>query len=110
VNKPWLKSYPAGVPADIDLDSYTSLVDIFERSCSAYGEQIAYANYGNTITYADLDRLSSKFAAWLQNRGMRSGDRIALMMPNVLQYPIALFGALRAGGGGEFCPRSRRSA
>jgi long-chain acyl-CoA synthetase len=97
VNKPWLKSYPAGVPADIDLDSYTSLVDIFEKSCSVYAEQVAYANYGNTITYADLDRLSSNFAAWLQSQGMRSGDRIALMMPNVLQYPVALFGALRAG-------------
>jgi long-chain acyl-CoA synthetase len=97
VTKPWLKSYPEGVPAEIDLDAYSSIVDIFQQSCHAYRERTAYLNFDRALTFGELDRLSRDFAAWLQSSGMRKGDRIALMMPNILQYPIALFGALRAG-------------
>jgi long-chain acyl-CoA synthetase len=97
VNKPWLKSYPDGVPAEIDLGDYTSIVDIFHQSCDAYRDRTAYLNFDRALTFGDLDRLSRDFAAWLQGKGMRKGDRIALMMPNILQYPVALFGAMRAG-------------
>jgi long-chain acyl-CoA synthetase len=98
VERNWLKQYPPGVPADIDPDSYASLRDIFEKACAAYGHSPAFTNMGATLTYAQLDELSRAFAAWLQKKsGLAPGDRIALMMPNILQYPIALFGALRAG-------------
>ncbi|MGK2927113.1 MAG: AMP-binding protein [Lysobacterales bacterium] len=97
MNKPWLQSYPEGVPAEIDLSAYSSILDIFEQSCEAYRQRIAYINFDRELTYGDLDRLSRDFAAWLQSKGMRKGDRIALMMPNILQYPVALFGAMRAG-------------
>jgi long-chain acyl-CoA synthetase len=97
VNKPWLQSYPEGVPAEIDLSAYSSILDIFEQSCEAYRQQTAYVNFDRELSYDDLDRLSRDFAAWLQSKGMRKGDRIALMMPNILQYPVALFGAMRAG-------------
>ena len=94
----WLKQYPAGVPADIDPDSYASLREIFEKACAAYGHSPAFTNMGATLTYAQLDELSRAFAAWLQKKsGLAPGDRVALTMPNILQYPIALFGALRAG-------------
>jgi len=97
VTKPWLQSYPEGVPEEIDLAGYDSILDIFEQSCTDYRERTAYINFDREMTYGDLDRLSRDFAAWLQSRGMRKGDRIALMMPNILQYPVALFGAMRAG-------------
>ena len=97
VTKPWLQSYPEGVPEEIDFGGYHSILDIFEQSCADYRERTAYINFDRKITYGELDRLSRDFAAWLQSRGMRKGDRIALMMPNILQYPIALFGAMRAG-------------
>ena len=97
MTKPWLDSYPEGVPAEIDLGEYSSIVDIFHQSCDAYRDRTAYLNFDCALTFGELDRLSRDFAAWLQSRGMRKGDRIALMMPNILQYPIALFGALRAG-------------
>ncbi len=94
----WLKSYPAGVPTDIDPGEYASLKDMFEEASAAYRNLPAYTNMGATLTYAQLDELSRAFAAWLQKKsGLAPGDRIALMMPNVLQYPIALYGALRAG-------------
>ena len=97
MTKPWLQSYPEGVPEEIDFGGYNSILDIFEQSCADYRERTAYINFDRKITYGELDRLSRDFAAWLQSRGMRKGDRIALMMPNILQYPIALFGAMRAG-------------
>ena len=97
MNKPWLQSYPEGVPAEIDLSAYSSILDIFEQSCEAYRQQTAYVNFDRELSFDDLDRLSRNFAAWLQSKGMRKGDRIALMMPNILQYPVALFGAMRAG-------------
>src|SRR5882672_10359705 len=94
----WLKNYPKSVPAEIDPNRYASLRDLFEQAIRDYGGQPAYTNMGRTISYDDLDRLSRAFAAWLQNvAGLGRGDRVALMMPNVLQYPIAVFGALRAG-------------
>jgi long-chain acyl-CoA synthetase len=98
MNRIWLKQYPPGVPADIDPDSYASLRDMFEEACAAHRNRPAYTNMGATLSFAQLDELSRAFAAWLQHRsGLAPGDRVALMMPNVLQYPIALFGVLRAG-------------
>jgi long-chain acyl-CoA synthetase len=98
VDRNWLKQYPPGVPADIDPDSYASLRDIFEQACAAHRHSPAFTNMGATLSYAQLDELSRAFAAWLQQKsGLAPGDRVALMMPNILQYPIALFGVLRAG-------------
>jgi long-chain acyl-CoA synthetase len=97
MNKPWLQSYPDGVPAEIDVESYSSILDIFEQSCRDFRERTAYVNFGRELSFAELDRLSRDFAAWLQSKGLEKGDRIALMMPNILQYPVALFGAMRAG-------------
>ena len=93
----WLDSYPHGVPATIDSSRYNSLVEIFEESCSRYAERTAYISMGVTMTFRELERKSRHFAAWLQLIGMGKGRRVALMMPNLLQYPICLFGALRAG-------------
>ena len=95
--KPWLKSYPPGVPEQIDLSSFHSIVDVLEQSCSKYKDRMAYHNMGAELSYSELDYLTRNFAASLQNMGLQPGDRIALMMPNILQYPVALFGALRAG-------------
>jgi len=97
VNQPWLKSYPEGVPAEINLDGYTSILDIFGQSIEKFGNQTAYINFDKELTYRDLDRLTRDFAAWLQSKGLKKGDRIALMMPNILQYPVAIFGAMKAG-------------
>jgi long-chain acyl-CoA synthetase len=98
VDRNWLKQYPPGVPADIDPDHYVSLRDIFEEACAAHRHSPAFTNMGATLSYAQLDELSRAFAAWLQKKsGLQAGDRVALMMPNILQYPIALFGVLRAG-------------
>jgi long-chain acyl-CoA synthetase len=86
------------VPTDIDPDLYTSLNAMFEEACAAYGNLPAYHNFGSVLSYAQLDALSRAFAAWLQKKsGLQPGDRVALMMPNVMQYPVALFGTLRAG-------------
>ena len=98
MERTWLQQYPNGVPTDIDADEYASLRDLFEEACQAHGNKPAYTNMGATLTFAQLDELSRSFAAWLQRKsGLAAGDRVALMMPNVLQYPIALFGVLRAG-------------
>jgi long-chain acyl-CoA synthetase len=98
VDRSWLNQYPPGVPADIDPDAYASLTEVIEEALAAYRQLPAFTNMGATLTYAQLDELSRAFAAWLQNRsGLQRGDRVALMMPNLLQYPIALFGVLRAG-------------
>jgi long-chain acyl-CoA synthetase len=94
----WLNNYPPGVPADIDPDSYPSIKEVIEEAFANFRQHPAFTNMGATMTYAQLDELSRAFAAWLQHRsGLVRGDRVALMMPNILQYPIALFGALRAG-------------
>ena len=98
MEKVWLKSYPPGVPAEIDPDSYRSLRELFEEACTRYGTRPAYSNFGATISYAQLEAMSRAFGAWLQKEArLQRGERIALMMPNILQYPIALWGALRAG-------------
>ncbi len=94
----WLKSYPPDIPAEIDVIEFASLRDLLKRSCQRFADLPAYSNMGATITYAELDRLSRDFAAYLQTSlGLHQGERVALMMPNLLQYPVALFGALRAG-------------
>jgi long-chain acyl-CoA synthetase len=97
VNQPWLESYPEGVPAEIDLTGYSSILDIFNESIEKFADQTAYVNFDRELSYRDLEQRTRDFAAWLQSKGLRKGDRIALMMPNILQYPIAIFGALRAG-------------
>ena len=94
----WLKSYPPGVPAEIDMTQFRSLADVFEQSAAKYSGRVAYINMGKSITYAELDRQSRNFGAWLQSVcKLPKGARVALMMPNLLQYPIALYGALRSG-------------
>ena len=96
--KVWLKEYPEGVPAEIDVNEFASVVDILERSCERFGDRPAYENFGAALSYDDLDRLTQDFASYLQNvLGFNKGDRIAVMMPNLLQYPVAIFGILRAG-------------
>jgi long-chain acyl-CoA synthetase len=93
----WLGSYESNTPADIRVDRFQSLVEVFEESTRRYADRPAFSNLGRTLSFAELERLSRAFAAYLQERGLVKGDRIALMMPNLLQYPVALFGALRAG-------------
>ncbi|WP_374980178.1 long-chain-fatty-acid--CoA ligase FadD2 [Pseudomonas solani] len=94
----WSDKRPAGVPDQIDLTVYRSVIEVFERSCKKFADRPAFSNLGVTLTYAELDRLSGAFAAYLQKHtDLKPGDRIAVQMPNVLQYPIAVFGALRAG-------------
>lgn len=97
MEKIWLKSYPEGVPAEIDPNRYPSLVSMLEESFAKYADQVAFISMGREITYRQLDELTQNFAAWLQSRGIGKGSRVALMMPNLLQYPVCLFGALRAG-------------
>lgn len=94
----WLKYYPASVPAEIDIFRFASLKDMLERSCARYPKRPAFTNMGVALTYGELDRLSRNFGACLQQViGLRRGDRVAIMLPNLLQYPVALFGALRVG-------------
>ena len=94
----WLSQYPPGIPPEVDLDAFQSLVEVLQTSCQRYADLPAYSSMGVQITYAVLDRESRAFAAWLQQSlGLRKGDRLAIMMPNLLQYPVAMFGALRAG-------------
>ncbi|MEX1240027.1 MAG: AMP-binding protein [Cyclobacteriaceae bacterium] len=95
---PWFKSYPKGVPHEVKLYEYGSVIDLFEKSCEKYRQRVAFENMGKCMTYDELDKLSRDFAAYLQNGlGLKTGDRIAIQMPNLLQFPIAFFGALRAG-------------
>ncbi|MCC7112909.1 MAG: long-chain-fatty-acid--CoA ligase [Burkholderiales bacterium] len=97
MEKIWLKQYPAGVPAEIDVNEYASLRDVFEESVAKYAVRPAFTCMGKSISFGELDTLSAAFGAWLQGIGGVKGTRVALMMPNILQYPIALFGTLRAG-------------
>ncbi|MDT3664669.1 long-chain-fatty-acid--CoA ligase FadD [Cronobacter dublinensis] len=98
MKKVWLNRYPADVPAQINPDRYHSLVDLFEQSCTRFADQPAFTNMGEVMTFRKLEERSRAFAAWLQQGlGLQKGDRVALMMPNLLQYPVALFGILRAG-------------
>lgn len=98
LNKVWLNRYPADVPAEISADGYTSLIDLFEQAVKRYDDQPAFINMGQAMTFRKLEERSRAFAAYLQQGlGLKKGDRVALMMPNLLQYPVALFGVLRAG-------------
>ncbi len=93
----WLKSYPPGVPATIEPREYGSLVELFEKSIREFGDRPAFTNMGKTLRFDELDRRARDFGAWLQAKGLGKGTRVAIMMPNCLQYPIAMFGTLRAG-------------
>ena len=97
MEKIWLKSYPPGVPADIDPDQYRSLVHLLEEAFQKYADRNAYVCMDKFLTYAELDTYSRQLGAWLQSRGLKKGARVALMMPNVLQYPVAIAAVLRAG-------------
>ncbi|NRA55734.1 MAG: long-chain-fatty-acid--CoA ligase FadD [Gammaproteobacteria bacterium] len=98
MEKIWLNSYPKDVPATINPDHYQSLVDLFEESVNNFKDLPSFSNMGHSLTYGELDELSRDFAAYLQNDlKLVKGDRVAIMLPNILQYPIAMFGALRAG-------------
>ncbi len=98
MEKIWLKSYPKGVPAEINPDEFQSLVHLFETSVSKYADKTAFINFDVKMSYQELDQLSANFASYLQNSlKLPKGSRVALMMPNLLQYPVALFGILRAG-------------
>lgn len=93
----WLPHYPAGVPAEVDIRRYASLVELFAQSCRKFHDRPAFTSMGATLSYAETDRLSRDFATYLQGLGLKPGDRVAIMLPNLLQYPVALFGSLRAG-------------
>ena len=97
MDKIWLKSYPKGVPAEIDVNTYASVRDVFDRTVAEFGPRPAYTCMGRSITFAELETQSAAFGAFLQGRGLVKGARVALMMPNILQYPVCLFGVLRAG-------------
>jgi long-chain acyl-CoA synthetase len=97
VDKFWLKEYPQGVPHEIDPDQFRSLKELIEDSLERHTARRAYMQMGRTLTFGEVDRLSASFAAWLQQQGLAKGDRIAIMLPNVLQYPVVMLGALRAG-------------
>jgi long-chain acyl-CoA synthetase len=97
LDKVWLKEYPPGVPAEVDLHEYTSLGELLQRSCQRFAALPAYTSMDVSLSYRALEQTSRAFAGYLRHMGLKKGDRLALMMPNLLQYPVALFGALRAG-------------
>jgi len=98
MDKIWLNQYPEGIPAEVNVNEYSSLKEILEKSCARFSELPAYGNMGVSISYRELDRASTAFGAYLQKvLGLQRGERVAIMLPNLLQYPVALFGALRAG-------------
>ena len=98
VDKPWLQSYPAGTPETVDLAEYASVAAVLDAACERFRARPAFSNMGRTLSYEDVDRLSGHFASYLLNvLKLKKGDRVAIMLPNILQYPVALFGVLRAG-------------
>ncbi|MFM9886047.1 MAG: long-chain-fatty-acid--CoA ligase [Burkholderiales bacterium] len=97
MDKIWLKSYPPGVPAEVRFDQFASIGELVDSCTKKYADRPAYTNMGKTLTFGDLDRMSRNFGAWLHAKGYVKGSRVAIMMPNVLQYPVVVFGALRAG-------------
>jgi long-chain acyl-CoA synthetase len=97
VDRIWLKSYPKDVPAEIDVNAYASIRDVFEQVVAKFAERPAYTCMGRSITFADLNARATAFGAFLQGRGLAKGARVALMMPNILPYPVCLFGTLNAG-------------
>lgn len=97
-NFPWYKSYPAGIPNEVKLYEYNSVTEIFDESCKKYKDKVAFENMGVTMTFGEVDELSRNFAAYLQTKlGLQKGERIAIQMPNILQFPVAFIGAMRAG-------------
>ena len=92
-----LSIYPGGIPANIDPDAYTSVVDFVSQKSQEHKKKPAFSLMGTELTYGEIDKLSTQFGAYLQSRGLERGDKFAIMMPNLLQYPIALIGALKAG-------------
>ena len=98
MTKPWLASYPPGVPYDIDPDQFQSIVELCAKAWNTYPDHLAFGNFGTYLAFSELERLSGAFAAYLQQSvGIESGDRVAIMLPNLLQYPVAMLGALRCG-------------
>src|SRR5206468_4657547 len=97
MERTWLKQYPAGVPADIDVTQYSSLVELLEESFAKFSDRKAFICMDKSISYRELDEMSLALGAYLQSKGLQKGARVALMMPNVLQYPVATAAALRAG-------------
>ena len=97
MSRPWYAHYPEGVPHEIDLTLYKSLTALIDEAFSKYRDRNAYVGFGKTTTFGELDRMSTAIAGWLQSKGLVKGDRVALMMPNVVQYPAAIAGVLRAG-------------
>ena len=97
MEKIWLKSYPPGVPAEIDYNDFASVGELFEKCVKEFADRPAFHCMGKTISFAELDQQSAAFGAWIQSKGLGKGARVALMMPNVLQYPVCLYGTLRAG-------------
>ena len=98
MEKVWLESYPPGIPEEIDVSGYQSVTDVFEQAIERFGEKPCFANLGTTLTYSEMDRYTDQLASYLQGLpGMEKGDRVAIMMPNVLQNPISIFATLRAG-------------
>jgi len=97
MEKPWLQHYPAGVPVNIDSNAYPRVIDMLEECFKKYADRPAYYFMGKMLTFRQIDEQSRNFGAYLRSRGLEPGDRVALMMPNMIQYPIAMFGALRAG-------------
>ncbi|MEJ2274780.1 MAG: AMP-binding protein, partial [Woeseiaceae bacterium] len=98
MDKVWLKSYPEGMPAEVPEPPWRSVRDLIEHSFATWPDNVAYSNMGTSLTYADLNRLSMRFARYLQQRlGLTRGERVAIMLPNILQYPVAMCGVFRAG-------------
>ena len=98
MEKIWLKSYPKGVPAEITLDEFTSLVDLFDKTCERFDEKTSFTNFGVKISFKQLKSYSENLSSYFLNElKLNKGDRVAIMMPNVLQYPITTFGILKSG-------------
>ena len=108
MEKIWLKQYPAGVPAEIDVNQYSSLVALLDESFRRYGDRTAYKFMGKAISFKEVDQASAAFAAWLQAQGLAKGDRVAVMLPNVPQYPVAIAARSEERRVGKEC-RSRWS-
>ena len=98
INKPWLKNYPKGVASTINFDEYLSLVDMFDKTCKRFSSNTAFTNFGISLTFNEIYTKSSNLASFLQNElKLTKGSSVAIMMPNILQYPICTFGILKAG-------------
>jgi long-chain acyl-CoA synthetase len=95
---PWYSKYPKGTPQQIGPYEYNSLIELFDAAAQKYPNRVAFENFGKQITFAEIDRLSTAFAAYLQNElKLKQGDRVAIQMPNLIQFPIAFMGVIKAG-------------